>query len=233
MGHQKKNLEADEAPGAPEWMVTFSDCMTLLLTFFVLLLTFSSFDNRVFKKLKVIYSTGLTTITPMLKSDRDSLVYLSPVMYTTELDKGSEQPTLSNETEEGLRTESGPASFSGGIVFLFASDKIFWAKGVAISIEGREAIDKLASFLKEVPHRIVISENGPTNNQNSESLGLQRSWAIMNYLSTRQNIGKNRFNISAVNTVDRETQNKAILSQARYQDSRILEIVLLTRSLYN
>ena len=32
----------DAPPGAPEWIVTFADLMSLLLTFFVLLLSFSS-----------------------------------------------------------------------------------------------------------------------------------------------------------------------------------------------
>lgn len=38
---EKKKFE-DEAPGTPEWIVTFTDLMSLLLTFFVLLLTFST-----------------------------------------------------------------------------------------------------------------------------------------------------------------------------------------------
>jgi hypothetical protein len=38
-------LEPDEVPaGAPEWMVTFADLMSLLLTFFVLLLSFSNME---------------------------------------------------------------------------------------------------------------------------------------------------------------------------------------------
>ena len=35
-----------EEPGAPGWMVTFADLMTLLLTFFVLLLSMSTLDNQ-------------------------------------------------------------------------------------------------------------------------------------------------------------------------------------------
>ena len=35
--------------GAPEWMVTFADMMSLLLTFFVLLLSFSSIEIVKFK----------------------------------------------------------------------------------------------------------------------------------------------------------------------------------------
>jgi chemotaxis protein MotB len=44
---------AEDAPeeGAPEWMVTFGDLMSLLLTFFVLLLSFSQMDAAKFKEL--------------------------------------------------------------------------------------------------------------------------------------------------------------------------------------
>ncbi len=40
----KKEKKPDE--GAPGWMVTFADLMTLLLTFFVLLLSMSTLDNQ-------------------------------------------------------------------------------------------------------------------------------------------------------------------------------------------
>ena len=40
--------EEEQPAGAPEWMVTFSDIVTLLVTFFVLMLTFSSMDEEVF-----------------------------------------------------------------------------------------------------------------------------------------------------------------------------------------
>jgi len=46
---RKKKQEAGMA-GAPLWLVTYSDMVTLLLTFFILLLSFSTLDN---KKLKV------------------------------------------------------------------------------------------------------------------------------------------------------------------------------------
>jgi chemotaxis protein MotB len=43
----------EDAPeeGAPEWLVTFGDLMSLLLTFFVLLLSFSQMDAAKFKEL--------------------------------------------------------------------------------------------------------------------------------------------------------------------------------------
>ena len=74
MTHENKQVEEDEAPGAPEWMVTFSDCMTLLLTFFVLLLSFSSFDERIFKKLQMILREDLPKITKLEKRSKDSII---------------------------------------------------------------------------------------------------------------------------------------------------------------
>lgn len=44
MGKPKNEPPPDE--GAPGWMVTFADLMTLLLTFFVLLLSMSTLDNQ-------------------------------------------------------------------------------------------------------------------------------------------------------------------------------------------
>ncbi len=45
MGRKKDNAPPAEE-GAPGWMVTFADLMTLLLTFFVLLLSMSTLDNQ-------------------------------------------------------------------------------------------------------------------------------------------------------------------------------------------
>ena len=38
--------------GAPDWMVTYGDLMTLLLCFFVLLFSFSSLETKKFESLK-------------------------------------------------------------------------------------------------------------------------------------------------------------------------------------
>ena len=47
MTDEKKNkADAEESGGTPAWMVTFSDLATLLLTFFVLLLSMSAMDER-------------------------------------------------------------------------------------------------------------------------------------------------------------------------------------------
>jgi chemotaxis protein MotB len=233
MGRANKQVESDEEPGAPEWMVTFSDCMTLLLTFFVLLLSFSSFDNRVFRSLKVGHSKALTTISPVRRSDRDAFLYLPPVRHIAELRKGSEKPTSSQEIQDGLLKETKIINLTTGIAFLVSSKKLFWAQGSALSPEGRDILNIMAPFLRGSPSRIVISENGMTNNQTSEYFGLPRAWAVIEYLAKELNLDSNRFSISAEGTLAKKSLGNGRLSQGSSETERTVEIVLLQRSIYN
>jgi chemotaxis protein MotB len=234
MGRIKSQMETDEAPGAPEWMVTFSDCMTLLLTFFVLLLSFSSFDNRVFRSLKVVYANAHNSITPTpRRSERDALLYLPPVKHVAELDKGSEKTTLTQQLEEGLMKETELMDARRGMIFQVPSKQAFWGKGIALSPEGRQIMDILASFLNNVPNRVVISENGPTNSQDSVDLGLARAWTIMEYLTTKKDFDKARLSISATNTLTQGNLEKSDWEAGSPEPERMVEIVLLERSIYN
>jgi chemotaxis protein MotB len=233
MGQNVKKSQEDDAAGAPEWMVTFSDCMTLLLTFFVLLLSFSSFDNKIFRKLKVIYSKGLTTIMPINRSNRDSLTYIPPIIYDSDLDEGSEKPTMETGNEDGLSKSAEPYNLDRGIVLSLPSNKLFWGKGTAISNQGQNTIDTIAQFLAGVSHRIVISEHGPSNDTTGGTLGLQRAWAVMNYLTTKKNIDKNRFSISAISTISQTGVENANQDSGTADTGRTVEIVLLARNIYN
>ncbi len=233
MAREKKQAESDEAPGAPEWMVTFSDCMTLLLTFFVLLLSFSSFDDRIFRDLKVLYSSALTSITPVIRSDRDAFLYEPPIMHKSQPDKGSEKPTLEPGAEDGVLKELTPIDFHGGIVFTISSEKMFLGKGMLISPEGHRIMDTLALFLEGVPSRIVISEIGPWDDAGSDYFGLPRAWAIMDYLTTKQDLDRKRFSISATSTLTQENVENSRAGQGIPKSERTLEIVLLERSIYN
>mgnify|MGYP001033188471 CR=1 FL=1 len=224
-------MESDDAPGAPEWMVTFSDCMTLLLTFFVLLLSFSSFDDdRVFLHLKVIYSKALNSITPMIQIERDALLYLPPVKYVAELDKGSETTTSEQGLKDGLMKETKMTDLNNSVAFLISSKKVFWAQGPAISPEGRRILDTMAPLLKSSSSRVVISEKGP-NNQASQYFGMPRAWAVMEYLTKEQKLDSARFSISANGALAQESI--AGSGPGRPGTKRTVEIALLQRSIYN
>ena len=232
MARARKQVEEDEAPGAPEWMVTFSDCMTLLLTFFVLLLSFSSFDDKVFRKLKIIFMDALPATSQSKEQSRDAVLPTEQIDMTPELREGSEKPTLLKGLDNNVREET-PADFHSRKVFSISSEKVFWGKGALISAEGRRIITSMASFLEEVPSRVVICENGPAGKGGAEQLGLSRAWAVLEYLTSSQSLDKNWFSISAGSILAQEGLRSGEPSRANMKSERTLEIVLLERSIYD
>ncbi|MHC4158082.1 MAG: flagellar motor protein MotB [Planctomycetota bacterium] len=234
MGRSKKEAEPDEPPGAPEWMVTFSDCMTLLLTFFVLLLSFSSFDDNVFKKLKIIFADALPSVNPLTKREvKDAFLPTEQIRTTEEVDRGSEKPTLESGKQDTSREDTEPVDFHSRKVFLIPSKEAFWGKGTVISFQGRRILSNMASFLKEVPGRVVISENGREDDKDSKRFGLPRAWTVLDYLTTRQGLDKKRFSISAISTLAPKSFTNTKTGRERQEPERLLEIVILERSLYN
>jgi hypothetical protein len=101
-------------------------------------------------------------------------------------------------------------------------------RGHLISADGKKELSEMASFIKEIPNRIVISENQLRKSGLNKRSGLQRAWAVIEYLTTEQGLNKQQFSISAESTV---TNYSA--SQSSKKSDRILEIVFLERSIYN
>ena len=231
MRRADKQRESDEAPGVPEWMVTFSDCMTLLLTFFVLLLTFSSFDEKLFGSMRVIYSRAFTSITVVRpERDWDALLDMPPTKHIVELDKGSGRPTSVMGLQGNLMSETELVDPPSTMAFLLSSKELFWGKGAVFSSEGRRTMDLVASFIKKVPSRIVISENGPADGLSSPHFGLTRAWAVMEYLTTKQDLGKERFSISQASSLGRGNTQRGSM---RSDSERTVEVVFLERSTYD
>jgi chemotaxis protein MotB len=233
MRRGSKKAEPDEAPGAPEWMVTFSDCMTLLLTFFVLLLSFSSFDEKVFRKLKASFLEALPGVGQSDEANRDAVLPTEQIEATPELVEGSEKPTLIKGLEDNLK-EDTPTNYRRRKVFTISSERIFWGRGTLISAEGRRIMTKMASFLKEeVPGRVVVSENGPAGEEDVEQLCLSRAWTVMEYLTTEHNLNKKWFSISAASTLAPGSLRSGEPARASTEPERTVEIVLLERGIYN
>jgi len=233
MVKRKNKTESDEAAGAPEWMVTFSDCMTLLLTFFVLLLSFSSFDINVFRRLRSIFSESLSTVSKAVKKNRDAFTPATRLQTLKEVNKGSEKPTLKRGKESNLKEETEPSDFYNQKVFYISSDKIFLGNGTIISYRGRKTLSAMAALLIEAPNRVVISENGFKDKKNNEQLGLPRAWAVMKYLIEKNGLDKKHFSISAMSTLTQDNLKNIELSSPETKSKRLLEIVLLERSIYN
>jgi chemotaxis protein MotB len=229
MAGRKKQPEPEQQLGAPEWMVTFSDCMTLLLTFFVLLLSFSSFDDKDnFRKMNSSFAAQFS-FGRQGQSEDDSVS--DALRFNQELYYGSEKPTLAEGRKNRFKRKNPPPDYLKYKTFIVSSNDIFWGKGTVISTNGQKILTDLSLFLKELPNYfIIISESGPHDEQDSGQIGLERAWAVFNYLAKEKGVPQQQLNISATGTAVKEYHSNQIRHGGSMINDRMLEIVLLKRS---
>ena len=229
MPREKKQPEVEQEAGAPEWMVTFSDCMTLLLTFFVLLLSFSSFsDQDDFRKMNSAFANQVS-FGPKSNLERESITTMPKV--SQDIRWGSEKPTLSDGKKDHFKKQTKPPDFSRLNTFLISSNDVFCANGVVISLNGRKMLTDLSLFLKEFPSFfVIVSESGSQDVMRSRSIGFNRAWAVLDYLTAKKGLDRQRLSISAEGTVVKGFHLNNIQLGGAASDERMLEIVLLKRS---
>jgi len=229
MTSEGKQPEPEQEPGAPEWMVTFSDCMTLLLTFFVLLLSFSSFDDKgTIRQMSSVFADRFAIFSDN-QSKKDSLVSMAEMRQ--DVHSGSEKPTQSEDLQDKSLKMTELSDFMRRKTFLISSGQVFWGRGAVISAEGKQMLSDLALFVKELPDCIIINERS-TREKSIEDIGLQRAWAVVDYLVVQQGLDKGRFSISVGGTTSRERYSDAGAAQpASPAANRVLEIVLLERNI--
>lgn len=145
--------EEDAPAGAPDWIVTFADLMSLLLTFFVLLLSFSSTQVAKFEAVAGSLKDALGMRSELDLSDRPERREL-----IESLEKQRAEPDLS--TPAGLEQElqkllaelggqgMGAATLTGeGIVLNISGDLMFDSGQATLNPEAVHVLDRIASYV--------------------------------------------------------------------------------------
>ncbi|MCD4823836.1 MAG: flagellar motor protein MotB [Phycisphaerae bacterium] len=213
MPRDKKERKED-GPPSQAWIVTFSDCMTLLLCFFVLLMTFSSFEEAKFSQLAGAFqSKSYDALEHNPRMQKNS--YFDRPYRANEVEEGSAVPTDRPKHDNPPRPPLEMLDVDMDkdcTIFYLPSGEVFYARGHVLTHSAREFCDVLAEFLREKPCRVVIGE---TSNREAESF--RRSWAIMRYLITQKRIASRRFSINA----------EAIASPERFGDKAVVAVSLV------
>jgi outer membrane protein OmpA-like peptidoglycan-associated protein len=219
MAGKPKPPEEEGGEGAPLWIISFADMISLLMAFFVMLSTFSNFGPGEAAKLKKV---GKSALSPnyyggwLVNPQRAAMGHQAAAAGQDE--KGSEKPTLEKGLGKSLLAETGPKDFRTRKIFLIESRKVFWASGTALSAEGRDFLDTLVSYLGKLPDRIIVSENGPGDNA---ELGTLRAVVVVEYLGVK-GVSKDRCGIGI----------KAMSPDNNFKTERMLEISLLDEGAY-
>jgi len=189
-----KKKKPNEGGPSQAWIVTFSDCMTLLLCFFVLLMTFSSFEEVKFSQLAGAFqSMSYDALEYNPRLQRNS--YRERPYSANEVEEGSSVPTDKPKHDDPPRAPLEILDVDMDkdcTTFYLPSSEVFYARGHVLTYSAREFGDALAEFLRGKPCRIVIGETS-----SREAEGFRRSWAIMRYLIVQKKIASRRFSINA------------------------------------
>jgi chemotaxis protein MotB len=145
--------------GAPEWMVTFSDMTTLLLTFFVLLLSMASLDQRKIKEALGSLQGALGVLESGQKSEMGKEEILSRLDFVTKT-KQSESKMLS-----GIRNYIEQANLSSTVsvvktekgISVRIMDSVLFEPGSATLLDAaKPVLDKLSGVIKDSPYNIMV-----------------------------------------------------------------------------
>ncbi len=167
-------VEEDPPAGAPDWIVTFADMISLLVTFFILLMTFSSMEA--YDAFQVEGNLVGTTGT-LSHSKGSSAVKPPPVdkMLAMDAARGAQNPH-SRSTEELLddvsdkgqkktdeHQELDLSAVTDGVVIKYDDRATFKPGSTELSSYLKSAIGELGRVLEHYPHVIVIE--GHTDDQ--------------------------------------------------------------------
>ena len=169
----------DEPIDSQRWMVTFSDLVTLMLTFFVLTLSMSSLDGG---KLKKTFSRGDAEI-----HGGTALVNLTPQSgsHTDWGGGGDEERAVRTALEEAVADEIGDLGLERaldvredgrGAVLTLAADTTFKVGDATITATGRETLGALVAVLRRPG--ILIEVEGHTDATVSRSWTYRDNWEL-------------------------------------------------------
>ncbi len=199
MGRKRNNLPPPEAgPPANGWVISFSDCMTNMLCFFVLLVSFSSFDSSAQGRIQGAFTSMSSPGLSGRKTDpTDSVVppQQRPFDPTAE---GAEKPT--DEPPEPVRkTHRDPVpnvkAFHDQIKIRIPAGKLFWGSGDLLTPAGRKSLKLIGSYMRLLPVRAVVRQQGASDGE-VEDLGLKRAWAVVSCISDEAHVTRGRFCIT-------------------------------------
>lgn len=205
--NKKKKEEGGKAPG---WITTFSDLMSLLLTFFVLLYSMSTMDAEKFKNIATSLQSVLSgAAQPSIidgSSSGDSVIDMLDDLED-DLDEDSIDPEIldmyekvsSYLEEEGLQAEVSVTLTRQG-VFVELREAILFDPGSAVLKDsGVEVLSRLEGLINDFNNKLVVE--GHTDNIPQQSFMYPSNWelstaravAVVRYLSEEQNIDPGRF----------------------------------------
>ncbi len=225
--------------GAPEWVLTFGDMMSLLLTFFILLVSLSEIKKEDEWKAvveEVKKSFGMKGGGGRLPTDNDPALTLVQILETVQNQQRKEEHT-SNTDDPGMTGRDQRVTTVREGDFIPVGGKITFQPGSAdlsdrakslirAFIENEEFDIRGTNYIVELRGHAATAESDLVQQGiDLWDLSYLRAKAVMQYLISDE-IGLKREQIRLISNADREPLEKQAYTSAEQQVNRRVEIMV-------
>ncbi len=202
MGDEEKKEECPK--GAPLWVVTFGDMMSLLLTFFIMLLAFSNMDVQKFKEMLGSIEDAFGVQKERVILTKEGQPVPVDLMGNAEAEREKKKDSLINLLNEmiresGLEDQVAIVKTDRGVVLQVKGSLMFDPGQARLKEEALKLFDRLIPILRKAPYDIIVeghTDNLPIKSDKYPSnweLSSARAGAVVRYLIEKGKLNAKRF----------------------------------------
>ncbi|MCD6170019.1 MAG: OmpA family protein [Candidatus Latescibacteria bacterium] len=177
MNEKRRKDKVTENQGSPAWMTTYSDLMTLLLVFFVMLVTFSSIELSKFRKAMGSLKGALG----VLKAEKMMIKIgeVPPPRTSTEETMYLKKSTIELKRYialEGLKEVVQLEESSRGLTITISNPVLFDLGKANLKPEVHPLLDKIGEMIKR--SRVAVRVEGHTDNLPIRTPQFPSNWEL-------------------------------------------------------
>lgn len=229
----RKRVQDEPSPGAPAWMSTYGDMVTLLLCFFVLLFSFATLDVQKFEAIKQSMSGSLGILDSGMTLSMEPLANAFPADSPTE--EVEEFKKLYEQMSEYIKENNLEASITlrldeRGLLVRFMDNVLFDSGKADLTPKARDIINKVAEIIRQNDKNIRIeghTDNVPINTFRFPSnweLSTTRAVNVVKYLIEENGIYAYR--LSASGYSDQHPVDDNNTAEGRQKNRRVDMVIL-------
>lgn len=214
-------------PGAPMWMVTFSDMVTLLLTFFVLLLSMASMDRVKFQaasqSISEAFGQGVMATTMSAEKQRPHIISYRPIDddFTSRVYRRLKSKLHELKLDKQIKLVK-----DRGAVVLRIDEAILFESGQrTLNPAAYPVLRKVAELVRPLPLNLKVE--GHTDDRGDElanwNLSVDRAVNVLRYLVSNQLVPLDRISATGYGSQKPLFPNN---SEAERAKNRRVEFVL-------
>ncbi|AYE33421.1 flagellar motor protein MotB [Clostridium septicum] len=188
MARRNKKIKVNDEPTGNEWLATYSDCITLLLTFFILLYSMSSVDNQKMQRLSNAFQT-------LMNGEKGNTI-MEYDMYNGEVPLIGGEADIEVNVDEAARTEQQKmyidvkkfveendlssvveiVDSERGVVIQLRDNILFETSSSSLREDSKGILDKINSLIASMDNPIIVE--GHTDNRPIHTTEFPSNWEL-------------------------------------------------------